>query len=104
MLRTMLPSKIHRATVTRADLHHVGSVTADEERMDAADLLAGEKVAVVDVTVRVLCTASDGLSLDVAHSVASTGVDVLAVGALTHSAPVLDLGVDLQLLGGKTCS
>jgi aspartate 1-decarboxylase len=50
MLRTMLKSKIHRATVTQADLHYVGSVTIDEDLMDAADLLAGEQVAIVDVT------------------------------------------------------
>ncbi|HEX7662097.1 MAG TPA: aspartate 1-decarboxylase [Pseudonocardiaceae bacterium] len=50
MLRTMLKSKIHRATVTHADLHYVGSVTVDEDLMDAADLLAGEQVAIVDVT------------------------------------------------------
>ncbi len=48
--RTMLKSKIHRATVTQADLNYVGSVTVDEDLMDAADLLAGERVAVVDVT------------------------------------------------------
>lgn len=50
MMRTMLKSKIHRATVTQADLHYVGSVTVDEDLMDAADLLAGEQVAIVDVT------------------------------------------------------
>ena len=50
MHRTMLKSKIHRATVTQADLHYVGSVTVDEDLMDAADLLAGEQVAIVDVT------------------------------------------------------
>jgi aspartate 1-decarboxylase len=50
MLRTMLKSKIHRATVTRADLHYVGSLTVDEDLLDAADLLPGERVAVVDVT------------------------------------------------------
>ena len=50
MLRTMLKSKIHRATVTQADLHYVGSVTVDEDLMDAADLLPGEQVAIVDVT------------------------------------------------------
>jgi len=50
MFRTMLKSKIHRATVTRSDLHYVGSVTLDEDLMDAADLLAGERVAIVDVT------------------------------------------------------
>ncbi|WP_026212510.1 aspartate 1-decarboxylase [Longispora albida] len=50
MLRTMLKSKIHRATVTQADLHYIGSVTIDEDLLDAADLLPGEKVAIVDVT------------------------------------------------------
>lgn len=48
--RTMLKSKIHRATVTQADLHYVGSVTVDEDLMDAADLLDGEKVSIVDIT------------------------------------------------------
>ncbi len=43
----------------------------------------------------VLTEASGGLSLDVARPVAETGVDFLAVGALTHSAPVLDVGMDL---------
>src|SRR3954452_6256113 len=50
MFRTMLKSKIHRATVTQADLHYVGSVTIDQDLMDAADLLPGEQVAIVDVT------------------------------------------------------
>jgi aspartate 1-decarboxylase len=49
MFRTMLKSKLHRATVTQADLHYVGSVTIDEDLMDAADLLAGEQVAIVDI-------------------------------------------------------
>jgi aspartate 1-decarboxylase len=50
MYRTMLKSKIHRATVTQADLHYVGSVTVDEDLMEAADLLPGEQVSIVDVT------------------------------------------------------
>ncbi|HEX9175729.1 aspartate 1-decarboxylase [Mycobacterium sp.] len=50
MLRTMLKSKIHRATVTEADLRYVGSVTIDADLMDAADLLEGEQVTIVDVT------------------------------------------------------
>jgi aspartate 1-decarboxylase len=50
MFRTMLKSKIHRATVTQADLHYVGSVTVDQDLMEAADLLEGEQVAIVDVT------------------------------------------------------
>jgi aspartate 1-decarboxylase len=50
MFRTMLKSKIHRATVTQADLHYVGSVTIDADLMEAADLLPGELVHIVDVT------------------------------------------------------
>jgi|SRR5699024_822370 len=50
MYRTMLKSKIHRATVTQADLHYVGSVTIDAALMEAADLLHGEQVCIVDVT------------------------------------------------------
>ncbi|MBW5420157.1 aspartate 1-decarboxylase [Streptomyces sp. BG9H] len=50
MLRTMIKSKIHRATVTQADLHYVGSVTIDADLLDAADLLPGELVHIVDVT------------------------------------------------------
>lgn len=49
MFRTMLKSKIHRATVTQADLHYTGSLTIDEDLMDSADLLAGEQVHVVDI-------------------------------------------------------
>lgn len=50
MYRTMFKSKIHRATVTHADLHYVGSVTIDTELLEAADILPGELVSIVDVT------------------------------------------------------
>ncbi|AXT83851.1 aspartate 1-decarboxylase [Aeromicrobium sp. A1-2] len=49
MIRTMMKSKIHRATVTQADLHYVGSVTVDRDLLDAADLLPGELVHIVDI-------------------------------------------------------
>ena len=49
MNRTMLKSKIHRATVTDCDLHYVGSITVDPELLEAADILEHEQVAVVDV-------------------------------------------------------
>ncbi|MFV8131394.1 aspartate 1-decarboxylase [Streptomyces syringium] len=49
MYREMFKSKIHRATVTQADLHYVGSVTIDATLMAAADLLPGEKVDIVDI-------------------------------------------------------
>lgn len=50
MMRIMMKSKIHRATVTQADLHYVGSVAIDPVLMEAADLLEGEQVAIVDIT------------------------------------------------------
>lgn len=50
MLRTVLKSKIHRLTVTEANLHYSGSITIDKKLMDAADILNHEKVQVVDVT------------------------------------------------------
>ncbi|MGB8380683.1 MAG: aspartate 1-decarboxylase [Dermatophilaceae bacterium] len=49
MTRTMLKSKIHRATVTHSDLHYVGSLTLDPDLLEAADILENEQVAVLDV-------------------------------------------------------
>ena len=45
----VLKSKIHRVSVTQADLNYVGSITIDEELMDAANMIEGEKVQVLDV-------------------------------------------------------
>jgi len=49
MFRTVFKSKLHRATVTQACLDYVGSITIDEDLMDAADILINEQVAVVDI-------------------------------------------------------
>ncbi|MGW9159178.1 aspartate 1-decarboxylase [Microbacterium sp. NPDC055665] len=49
MRRTMLKSKIHRATITASDLHYVGSITIDPLLLEAADILPHEQVHVVDV-------------------------------------------------------
>lgn len=48
MFRTMMKSKLHRATITDANLNYVGSITIDEDLMDLADLYANEKVQIVD--------------------------------------------------------
>ncbi|WP_339319892.1 aspartate 1-decarboxylase [Paenibacillus sp. FSL R10-2734] len=48
MFRHMMKSKIHRATVTEANLNYVGSITIDENLMEAADILENEKVQIVD--------------------------------------------------------
>lgn len=50
IIRTMLGGKIHRATVTAADLHYIGSITIDENLLEAAGMLPFERVQVVDVT------------------------------------------------------
>ena len=49
MQRTMLKSKLHRATVTDCDLHYVGSITVDPELLEAADIREFEQVAVLDI-------------------------------------------------------
>jgi aspartate 1-decarboxylase len=49
MVIEVLKSKIHRVTVTEANLHYVGSISIDEELMDAANLIAGEKVTIADI-------------------------------------------------------
>src|SRR5699024_832977 len=50
MLRTLMTSKIHRATVTQADLHYVGSVTIDPELTEAAGLGENHQVTILDIT------------------------------------------------------
>lgn len=50
MIRTLLKSKIHRATVTQADLHYRGSVTIDQDLMEAADIIQHEQVDIYDIT------------------------------------------------------
>ena len=48
MFRTLLGGKIHRATVTQADVNYVGSITVDEDLLDAAGILVNEKVQIVN--------------------------------------------------------
>ena len=50
MILNLLKCKIHRATVTEANLHYIGSITIDEDLMDAASLLEYERVHVLDIT------------------------------------------------------
>jgi aspartate 1-decarboxylase len=77
MFRTMLKSKIHRATVTHADLHYVGSVTVDADLMDAADLLEGEQVTIVDI--------DNGARLETYVIAGQRGTGVIGInGAAAH--------------------
>ena len=84
MLRTMLKSKIHRATVTKADLHYVGSVTIDADLMDAADLLEGEQVTIADIT--------NGARLETYVIPAPRGSGIIGInGAAAHLVTAGDL-------------
>ena len=76
-LRTMMTGKIHRATVTQADLHYVGSVTVDADLLDAADILPGELVSIVDIT--------NGARLETYTIAGERGSGVLGInGAAAH--------------------
>jgi aspartate 1-decarboxylase len=84
MLRTMFKSKIHRATVTHAELHYVGSLTVDQDLLDAADLLPGEQVSVVDI--------ANGNRFETYLIAGERGSGVIGVnGAAAHLAGVGDL-------------
>lgn len=84
MLRTMFTSKIHRATVTHADLHYVGSLTVDQDLLDAADLLPGQQVSVVDI--------ANGNRFETYLIPGERGSGVIGVnGAAAHLAGVGDL-------------
>lgn len=84
MLRTIFKSKIHRATVTQADLHYVGSLTVDADLLDAADILPGELVSIVDVT--------NGARLETYTIPGERGSGVIGInGAAAHLVNVDDL-------------
>ena len=77
MNRKMLKSKIHGATVTQANLHYVGSVTVDLNLLDAADILPGELVAILDIT--------NGARLETYVIAGERGSGVLGInGAAAH--------------------
>ncbi len=84
MMRTMFKSKIHRATITHADLHYVGSVTVDADLLDAADILPGEMVSIVDIT--------NGARLETYTIAGVRGSGVIGInGAAAHLVGVGDL-------------
>ena len=83
MIRTILKSKIHRATVTGADLEYEGSITIDADLMDAADLLPHEKVDIYD------CTNGHRLSTYVIEGERGSG-DICINGAAAHLMKPMD--------------
>ena len=84
--------QLEQALVAGADLIMFDNFSLDQMVTGVAITRAHEAAT----GRRVLLEASGGLTLDTARSVGQTGVDFIAVGALTHSAPVLDIGLDLQ--------
>jgi aspartate 1-decarboxylase len=84
MLRTVLNGKIHRATVTGADLDYIGSITIDETLLTAADMLPFERVQVVDAT--------NGARLETYIIAGEAGSGVIQLnGAAAHLVSVGDL-------------
>jgi aspartate 1-decarboxylase len=84
MIRTMLKSKIHRATVTEANIEYEGSVTIDRDLLDAANLLPYEKVDIWD------CTNSHRLSTYVIEGERGSG-EICVNGAAAHLIKPMDL-------------
>ncbi|WP_080792683.1 aspartate 1-decarboxylase [Corynebacterium pacaense] len=91
MLRTILGSKIHRATVTQADLNYVGSITIDGDLVRAAGLMEGEKVSVVDIT--------NGARLETYIITGATGTGSICInGAAAHLVNPGDLVIIMSYL------
>jgi len=84
MIRTMLKSKIHRATVTEANLEYEGSVTIDSDLLRAADILPYEKVEIYD------CTNGSRLETYVIEGEPGSG-EICINGAAAHLVKPLDL-------------
>jgi len=84
MLRTLMKSKIHRATVTEANLEYEGSITIDAELANAADLLPNERVEIYDVT------NGSRIATYVIHGEAASGV-IGINGAAAHRVKPGDL-------------
>ncbi len=84
MTRTMLKSKIHRATVTEANIEYEGSVTIDADLLDAADMLPYERVDIWD------CTNGNRLSTYVIEGERGTG-EICVNGAAAHLIKPMDL-------------
>lgn len=88
-----LPIQVEVTTLDQ--LRELLEVGADQVLLD--NMSTEQMAEAVRITNgRAILEASGGLSLDRAREVAETGVDFLAVGALTHSAPVLDIAMDLR--------
>ena len=88
-MRWMLRSKIHKAVVTGADLHYIGSITIDQELIDKCGLWPGERVLVVDTT--------NGARLETYVMSGEAGSGVICMnGAAAH---LIHVGDELIIMG-----
>lgn len=87
--------KIEIEVTTLAELEEAMTFAPDAVLLDNMDT-ATLKTAVEMVAGRALTEASGGVNLDTVRAIAETGVDLISVGALTHSAPTLDVGLDFD--------
>ena len=88
-MRTIMHAKIHKATVTEADLNYVGSITIDEDLLDAAGLWANEKVLVVSNT--------SGVRLETYTLVGQRGSDCICMnGGASH---LIGEGEEIIIIG-----
>ena len=108
-----------RAAITsaRAAVGHMTKIEVEVDTLEQLKIVMGEKIdcvlldnmkpatlteAVKIVAGRCLTEASGGVNLNTVRDIATTGVDLISVGALTHSAPVLDLGLDFMAAAKKS--
>ena len=91
MLRTMLNGKIHRATVTGADLNYIGSITIDQALLETANILPFERVQVADIT--------NGSRLETYAIAGEAGSGVVQLnGAAAHLVSVGDLVIIMSYI------
>lgn len=119
--QTLLKSKIHRATVTAADLHYEGSVTVDSDLMRAADLLDHEQVDIYNITTGTRLTtyaipgeaASGTIQINGAAAHLAQPGDLVIVAsyaeytdeeAASHTPRVVSVDSEQSPLSGRSCS
>ncbi len=92
----------------RARIPHTMHLEVEVDRLDQLEAVIAAEPDTIDLRTgvaliagRATVEASGGVTLDTVRAIAETGVDVISVGALTHSAPALDLGLDIVITPGS---
>lgn len=97
-------AKQHKSSMVKIEIEVDNLAQLDEVLAEGADIVLLDNMApdmlrqaVARVDGRIVTEASGGVNLDIVKAIAETGVDYISVGALTHSAPVLDIGLDIKI-------